>query len=95
MVFISFFRIEEEELDKFNIPVKVESEKYKVIRTFSFLKNRMSSTRNKSKVNQDTSIHQRNLPLQFLVLNFRTALCFKASMPGLSSDIGYVFLPSL
>ncbi|KAF7659596.1 hypothetical protein LDENG_00295630 [Lucifuga dentata] len=41
--------IEEEELDKYNIPSKVESEKYKVIRTFSFLKSRMSSTRNKSK----------------------------------------------
>ncbi|KAK9532337.1 hypothetical protein VZT92_009725 [Zoarces viviparus] len=41
--------IEEEELDKYNIPTKVESEKYKVIRTFSFLKNRMSSTRNKTK----------------------------------------------
>ncbi|XP_035766272.1 rho guanine nucleotide exchange factor 28 [Neolamprologus brichardi] len=41
--------IEEEELDKYNIPAKTESEKYKVIRTFSFLKSRMSSTRNKSK----------------------------------------------
>uniref|UniRef100_A0A3Q4GY40 Rho guanine nucleotide exchange factor (GEF) 28a n=1 Tax=Neolamprologus brichardi TaxID=32507 RepID=A0A3Q4GY40_NEOBR len=39
----------EEELDKYNIPAKTESEKYKVIRTFSFLKSRMSSTRNKSK----------------------------------------------
>ncbi|XP_067341357.1 rho guanine nucleotide exchange factor 28 isoform X3 [Channa argus] len=41
--------IEEEELDNYNIPTKAESEKYKVIRTFSFLKSRMSSTRNKSK----------------------------------------------
>ncbi|XP_068430025.1 rho guanine nucleotide exchange factor 28 isoform X2 [Clinocottus analis] len=41
--------IEEEESDKFNIPTKTESEKYKVIRTFSFLKSRMSSTRNKTK----------------------------------------------
>ncbi|KAI3362135.1 hypothetical protein L3Q82_012465, partial [Scortum barcoo] len=41
--------IEEEELDKYNIPTKVESDKYKVIRTFSFLKSRMSSTRNKAK----------------------------------------------
>ncbi|KAM4634066.1 rho guanine nucleotide exchange factor 28 [Polymixia lowei] len=41
--------IEEEEFDKYNIPSKVESEKYKVIRTFSFLKSRMSSTRNKNK----------------------------------------------
>ncbi|XP_007548933.1 rho guanine nucleotide exchange factor 28 isoform X4 [Poecilia formosa] len=42
-------RIEEEELEKCNIPTKAESEKYRVTRTFSFLKNRMSSTRNKSK----------------------------------------------
>ncbi|XP_037835462.1 rho guanine nucleotide exchange factor 28 isoform X3 [Kryptolebias marmoratus] len=41
--------IEEEELEKSSIPTKSESEKYKVIRTFSFLKGRMSSTRNKSK----------------------------------------------
>ncbi|KAM4719475.1 rho guanine nucleotide exchange factor 28 isoform 2-T2 [Anableps anableps] len=41
--------IEEEELEKCNVPTKAESEKYKVIRTFSFLKNRMSSTRNKNK----------------------------------------------
>lgn len=51
MVVFYFFRIEEEDLDKYNIPAKVESEKYKVIRTFSFLKSRMSSTRNKTKVN--------------------------------------------
>ncbi|XP_061589801.1 rho guanine nucleotide exchange factor 28 isoform X2 [Cololabis saira] len=41
--------IEEEELDKYSIPTKAESDKYKVIRTLSFLKSRMSSTRNKSK----------------------------------------------
>ncbi|XP_064828293.1 rho guanine nucleotide exchange factor 28-like isoform X2 [Oncorhynchus masou masou] len=41
--------IEEEEWDKYNIPSKVASEKYKVIRTFSFLKSRMSNTRNKNK----------------------------------------------
>lgn len=40
-------------MDKYSIPAKVESEKYKVIRTFSFLKSRMSSTRNKTKVNQE------------------------------------------
>ncbi|XP_062418271.1 rho guanine nucleotide exchange factor 28-like isoform X2 [Pungitius pungitius] len=43
-------RIEDEEWDKYIIPSKVESEKYKVSRTFSFLKSRMSSTRNKTKV---------------------------------------------
>ncbi|XP_070820299.1 rho guanine nucleotide exchange factor 28-like isoform X1 [Chaetodon trifascialis] len=42
--------IEDEEWDKYIIPSKVESEKYKVSRTFSFLKSRMSSTRNKTKV---------------------------------------------
>ncbi|KAM8871695.1 rho guanine nucleotide exchange factor 28 isoform 2-T4 [Synchiropus picturatus] len=42
--------IEEEEQDKYNVPAKVESDKYKVIRTFSFLKSRMSSTRSKTKV---------------------------------------------
>uniref|UniRef100_A0A3Q1I5G6 Rho guanine nucleotide exchange factor (GEF) 28a n=1 Tax=Anabas testudineus TaxID=64144 RepID=A0A3Q1I5G6_ANATE len=44
-----YYRIEEEDLNNYNIPAKVESEKYKVIRTFSFLKSRMSSTRNKAK----------------------------------------------
>lgn len=43
-------RIEDEEWDKYIIPSKVESEKYKVSRTFSFFKSRMSSTRNKTKV---------------------------------------------
>ncbi|XP_069483592.1 rho guanine nucleotide exchange factor 28 isoform X2 [Ambystoma mexicanum] len=42
-------RIEEEEWDKYMTPAKSESEKYRVSRTLSFLKNRMSSTRNKSK----------------------------------------------
>ncbi|KAJ8263112.1 hypothetical protein COCON_G00155690 [Conger conger] len=42
--------IEDEEWDKYIIPSKAESEKYKVSRTFSFLKSRMSSTRNKNKV---------------------------------------------
>lgn len=45
-----WYRIEDEEWDKYIIPSKVESEKYKVSRTFSFLKSRMSSTRNKTKV---------------------------------------------
>uniref|UniRef100_H3ABE6 Rho guanine nucleotide exchange factor 28 n=1 Tax=Latimeria chalumnae TaxID=7897 RepID=H3ABE6_LATCH len=42
-------RIEEEDWDKYIIPTKNESEKYKVSRTFSFLKSRMTSTRNKTK----------------------------------------------
>ncbi|XP_036836309.1 rho guanine nucleotide exchange factor 28 isoform X1 [Oncorhynchus mykiss] len=44
--------IEDEEWDKYIIPSKVESEKYKVSRTFSFLKSRMSSPRNKIKVKE-------------------------------------------
>ncbi|XP_042637254.1 rho guanine nucleotide exchange factor 28 [Orycteropus afer afer] len=42
-------RSQEEEWDKYIIPAKSESEKYKVSRTFSFLMNRMTSPRNKSK----------------------------------------------
>ncbi|XP_042304394.1 rho guanine nucleotide exchange factor 28 isoform X3 [Sceloporus undulatus] len=42
-------RIQEEEWTKYLMPTKSESEKYKVSRTFSFLMNRMASTRNKSK----------------------------------------------
>ncbi|XP_017383128.1 rho guanine nucleotide exchange factor 28 isoform X2 [Cebus imitator] len=42
-------RIQEEEWDKYIVPAKSESEKYKVSRTFSFLMNRMTSPRNKSK----------------------------------------------
>ncbi|XP_061119657.1 rho guanine nucleotide exchange factor 28 isoform X1 [Conger conger] len=41
--------MEEEEWDRYIIPSKAESEKCKVSRTFSFLKSRMSSTRNKNK----------------------------------------------
>lgn len=44
------YRIEDEEWDKYIIPTKVESEKYKVSRTFSFLKSRMSNNRSKTKV---------------------------------------------
>ncbi|NXJ26608.1 ARG28 factor, partial [Dicrurus megarhynchus] len=42
-------RIQEEEWNKYVVPSKNESEKYKVSRTFSFLMNRMTSTRNKCK----------------------------------------------
>ncbi|NXQ10322.1 ARG28 factor, partial [Peucedramus taeniatus] len=48
-------RIQEEEWNKYVVPSKNESEKYKVGRTFSFLMNRMTSTRNKCKTkNKDT-----------------------------------------
>ncbi|KFO84087.1 Rho guanine nucleotide exchange factor 28, partial [Buceros rhinoceros silvestris] len=42
-------RIREEEWNKYTVPLKNESEKCKVSRTFSFLMNRMTSTRNKCK----------------------------------------------
>ncbi|XP_038621375.1 rho guanine nucleotide exchange factor 28 [Tachyglossus aculeatus] len=42
-------RIQEVEWDRYILPTKSESEKYKVSRTFSFLMNRMTSPRNKSK----------------------------------------------
>ncbi|XP_066036834.1 rho guanine nucleotide exchange factor 28 isoform X2 [Chamaea fasciata] len=42
-------RGQEEEWNKYVAPSKNESEKYKVSRTFSFLMNRMTSTRNKRK----------------------------------------------
>ncbi|XP_010193174.1 PREDICTED: rho guanine nucleotide exchange factor 28, partial [Mesitornis unicolor] len=48
-------RIQVEEWNKYLVPSKNESEKYKVSRTFSFLMNRMTSTRNKCKTkNKDT-----------------------------------------
>ncbi|NWH61862.1 ARG28 factor, partial [Geococcyx californianus] len=48
-------RIQEEEWNKDIVPSKNESEKYKVSRTFSFLMNRMTSTRTKCKTkNKDT-----------------------------------------
>ncbi|CAN8220290.1 unnamed protein product [Coccothraustes coccothraustes] len=48
-------RVQEEGWNKYLVPSKNESEKYKVSRTFSFLMNRMTSTRNKGKTkNKDT-----------------------------------------
>ncbi|XP_047238579.1 rho guanine nucleotide exchange factor 28-like isoform X4 [Girardinichthys multiradiatus] len=55
-------RIEDEEWDKYIIPSKVESEKYKVSRTFSFLKSRMSSTRSKTKVKRKEMKEGREKP---------------------------------
>ncbi|XP_040434932.1 rho guanine nucleotide exchange factor 28 isoform X2 [Falco naumanni] len=49
------YGIQEEEWNKYIVPSKNESEKCKVSRTFSFLMNRMTSTRNKCKTkNKDT-----------------------------------------
>ncbi|NWI46905.1 ARG28 factor, partial [Picathartes gymnocephalus] len=50
-----YFRVQEEEWKKYVVPLKNESEKYKVSRTLSFLMNRMTNTRNKNKTkNKDT-----------------------------------------
>ncbi|XP_072310586.1 rho guanine nucleotide exchange factor 28 [Eucyclogobius newberryi] len=68
--------IEEEEQDKYYTPVKVESEKHKVIRTFSFLKNRMSTTRNKSKGKKDREAKDRQLNGH----RFSTGPCLGPSM---------------
>ncbi|KAM5264266.1 rho guanine nucleotide exchange factor 28 [Ctenodactylus gundi] len=60
-------RIEEEEWDKYIIPAKSESEKYKVSRTFSFLMSRMTSPRNKSKMkNKDAKDKEKPSRHQFV-----------------------------
>ncbi|KAJ7335847.1 hypothetical protein JRQ81_013788, partial [Phrynocephalus forsythii] len=71
-------RIQEEEWDKYLIPTKSESEKYKVSRTFSFLMNRMASTRNKSKTkNKDVKEKEKLNRHQFVSGTFTGVLpCF-------------------
>ncbi|XP_012577300.1 PREDICTED: rho guanine nucleotide exchange factor 28 isoform X2 [Condylura cristata] len=60
-------RIQEEEWDKYIIPAKADSEKYKVSRTFSFLMNRMTSPRNKSKTkNKDAKDKEKLSRHQFI-----------------------------
>ncbi|XP_010633470.1 rho guanine nucleotide exchange factor 28 isoform X2 [Fukomys damarensis] len=60
-------RVEEEEWDKYIIPAKSESEKYKVSRTFSFLMNRMTNPRNKSKMkNKDVKDKEKPNRHQFV-----------------------------
>ncbi|CAB1332340.1 unnamed protein product, partial [Coregonus sp. 'balchen'] len=79
--------IEEEEWDKYNIPSKVESEKYKVIRTFSFLKSRISNTCNKNKVVQSWSIRVvLTLLLHFTVRDSPSSclIATSASLPMMS-----------
>uniref|UniRef100_A0A5F8GEP3 Rho guanine nucleotide exchange factor 28 n=1 Tax=Monodelphis domestica TaxID=13616 RepID=A0A5F8GEP3_MONDO len=71
-------RIQEEEWDKYIIPAKSESEKYKVSRTFSFLMNRMTSPRNKSKTkNKDAKDKEKLNRHQFVPGMFSGVLpCF-------------------
>ncbi|XP_073933402.1 rho guanine nucleotide exchange factor 28 isoform X3 [Castor canadensis] len=68
-------RIQEEEWDKYIIPAKSESEKYKVSRTFSFLMNRMTSPRNKSKMkNKDAKDKEKLNRHQFVPGTFSGVL---------------------
>ncbi|XP_031215666.1 rho guanine nucleotide exchange factor 28 isoform X2 [Mastomys coucha] len=68
-------RIQEEEWDEYIIPAKSESEKYKVSRTFSFLMNRMTSPRNKSKMkNKDTKDKEKLSRHQFVPGTFSGVL---------------------
>ncbi|XP_055968404.1 rho guanine nucleotide exchange factor 28 isoform X3 [Sorex fumeus] len=68
-------RIQEEEWDKYIIPAKSESEKYKVSRTFSFLMNRMTSPRNKSKTkNKDAKDKEKLNRHQFVPGTFSGVL---------------------
>ncbi|XP_028727531.1 rho guanine nucleotide exchange factor 28 isoform X2 [Peromyscus leucopus] len=68
-------RIQEEEWDEYIIPAKSESEKYKVSRTFSFLMNRMTSPRNKSKMkNKDAKDKEKLSRHQFVPGTFAGVL---------------------
>ncbi|KAJ6669810.1 hypothetical protein lerEdw1_000359 [Lerista edwardsae] len=81
-------RIQEEEWDKYIIPTKSESEKYKVSRTFSFLMNRMASTRNKSKTkNKDAKEREKLNRHQFVSGTFAgVMLCFACEKPLLAKE---------
>uniref|UniRef100_A0A8C3S0L3 Rho guanine nucleotide exchange factor 28 n=1 Tax=Chelydra serpentina TaxID=8475 RepID=A0A8C3S0L3_CHESE len=71
--------LQEEEWDKYIIPTKSESEKYKVSRTFSFLMNRMTSTRNKCKTKNKDAKDKLNRH-QFVTGNF------SGSIPCMACD---------
>ncbi|XP_074808835.1 rho guanine nucleotide exchange factor 28 isoform X2 [Natator depressus] len=85
-------RIQEEEWDKYIIPTKSESEKYKVSRTFSFLMNRMSSTRNKCKTKNKDAKDKLNRH-QFITGNFSGSIlcmaCDKALLGKESLQCSY------
>uniref|UniRef100_A0A8D2IWC0 Rho guanine nucleotide exchange factor 28 n=1 Tax=Varanus komodoensis TaxID=61221 RepID=A0A8D2IWC0_VARKO len=87
---ISIFitRIQEEDWDKYIIPTKSESEKYKVSRTFSFLMSRMASTRNKSKAkNKDAKEKEKLNKHQFVNGTFTGVMpCFSCEKPLLGKE---------
>ncbi|XP_067425369.1 rho guanine nucleotide exchange factor 28 isoform X2 [Emydura macquarii macquarii] len=87
-------RIQEEEWDKYIIPTKSESEKYKVSRTFSFLMNRMTSTRNKCKTkNKDAKDKEKLNRHQFITGSFSAGIpcvaCDKALLGKESLQCSY------
>ncbi|XP_044302416.1 rho guanine nucleotide exchange factor 28 isoform X2 [Varanus komodoensis] len=81
-------RIQEEDWDKYIIPTKSESEKYKVSRTFSFLMSRMASTRNKSKAkNKDAKEKEKLNKHQFVNGTFTGVMpCFSCEKPLLGKE---------
>nr|XP_056704998.1 rho guanine nucleotide exchange factor 28 [Euleptes europaea] len=81
-------RIQEEDWDKYIIPTKSESEKYKVSRTFSFLMNRMASTRNKSKAkNKDAKEREKPFRHQFVSGTIAGIIqCFACEKPLLGKE---------
>ncbi|XP_015269071.1 PREDICTED: rho guanine nucleotide exchange factor 28 [Gekko japonicus] len=81
-------RIQEEDWDKYIIPTKSESEKYKVSRTFSFLMNRMASTRNKSKAkSKDAKEREKPFRHQFVSGTFAGVIpCFACEKPLLGKE---------
>ncbi|XP_033019615.1 rho guanine nucleotide exchange factor 28 isoform X4 [Lacerta agilis] len=81
-------RIPEEEWEKYIIPTKSESEKYKVSRTFSFLMNRMASTRNKSKAkNKDAKEKEKLNRHQFVSGTFGGVMpCFSCEKALLGKE---------
>ncbi|XP_053887935.1 rho guanine nucleotide exchange factor 28 isoform X7 [Malaclemys terrapin pileata] len=81
-------RIQEEDWDKYIIPTKSESEKYKVSRTFSFLMNRMTSTRNKCKTKNKDAKDKLNRH-QFITGNF------SGSIPCMACDKAFLGKESL
>ncbi|XP_039176660.1 rho guanine nucleotide exchange factor 28 isoform X5 [Crotalus tigris] len=80
--------IQEEEWDKYIIPTKSESEKYKVSRTFSFLMNRMASTRNKSKAkNKDAKEKEKANRHHFVSGSYAAVMpCFTCEKPLLGKE---------
>ncbi|XP_060091793.1 rho guanine nucleotide exchange factor 28 [Heteronotia binoei] len=78
----------QEDWDKYIIPTKSESEKYKVSRTFSFLMNRMASTRNKSKAkNKDAKEREKLFKHQFVSGTFAGVMpCFACEKPLLGKE---------